>query len=84
MRGLRRRVAVLERKLGRDRPRQIATWREYGRAMAEGWLEEATLTPAMNEAVRSLLEQKLREYLRSRGAGRQRPEQKQSQVASAS
>jgi hypothetical protein len=67
---LRRRLERLESQLGQSRSNVVATWQDYGRALAHGWLSEATLTPAMDRAVRDLLEEKALAYIRSkRGSG---------------
>ena len=67
---LRRRPERLESQLGQSRSNVVATWQDYGRALAQGWLSDATLTPAMDRAVRDLLEEKALAYIRSkRGSG---------------
>jgi hypothetical protein len=63
---LRRRLERLESQLGQSRSNVVATWQDYGRALAQGWLSDATLTPAMDRAVRDLLEEKALAYIRSR------------------
>jgi hypothetical protein len=63
---LRRRLERLESQLGLRRSNVVATWQDYGRARAQGWLSDATLTPAMSRAVRDLVEEKALAYIRSK------------------
>ena len=65
MRSLEGRVARLEERMGSGLSGVISTWAEYGSALAKGRLREMTLTPEMTEAVCAVLEQKLRELVRS-------------------
>ncbi len=68
MRSLEGRVARLEERMGSDRSGVISSWDEYGRALAQGRLHEMRLTPEMAQAARAVLEQKLRELVRSQDA----------------
>ena len=66
LRDLHRRLERLESQIGLRRSNVVATWLDYGRARAQGWLSDATLTPAMSRAVRDLLEEKALAYIRSK------------------
>ncbi len=63
---LRRRLERLESQVGRRQSNVVATWQDYGRALAQGWLSDATWTPSMDRAMRDLLEEKALAYIRSK------------------
>ena len=63
---LRRRLERLESQVGLRRSNVVATWEDYGRALAHGWLSDAKLTPAMDRAVRDLLGERALAYIRSK------------------
>jgi hypothetical protein len=66
MRGLRRKLEELERRVGVQRSNVIATWEDYGRALHAGTLEESEYTPAMEREIQRLYIQKVEELIRSK------------------